>query len=991
MCAAMRHRGPDDGGCESHGSATVGMCRLAIYDPANGHQPMRTPDGRYVLIFNGSIVNHRMLRDELAGHWTFRTHCDTEVLLAAFVHWGEDCIKRLRGMFAFAVWDTREGTLRLARDPFGIKPLYYRHDGRRLVFASELNALLAGGMPAEIDPHAVADYLAWFCVPAPRTIYRGAFSLHPGEIATFREAQLDLRRAWTFRTIPAGSGPCSSRGEFRRELRSRLEDAIRAYAVADVPVGAFLSGGLDSAAVVGLMVRAGGSSPKTFSLGFEDGPYSEAAEAAATARYYGVEHHTSILTGTEVADEIETFLAACDQPTGDGINTYYVSRAARAGGVTVALSGLGGDELFGGYPSFRNLPRLAVALRWWRRLPPRWRDRVTRRLERGDTRRRKLADCLRFARDTYEAGALERRVFSEPGRRSLLGPEPLASLGGEAPFHPELAEIREELPDASPRELASAWELRTYMADLLLRDSDVMSMRHSLELRVPLVDRPLIEWLWRQPEAYRFTPCRPKDALAAALADMLPPGMRDRRKQGFSLPMGIWMRRDLKPFLDETFSDASVNRSGFLVRRAVQSTWRRFLGNDDPREWSRVWSLAVLIAFVNRRSGIPGTLAGRPHGLEAHATVPPRPLPSGHTLLMAPEIFGDSGGIQRILQLYLRALSDLDAENNRSVRLLALNDAEFDSTIARHYAGKGLDDWYVCDRKKIRFVRAALRMARKSDRIVCGHIAQLPVAWLAHRLNPGLRYYLLAHGIEVWRPFSLAERIALRGAARVFCISEFTRRELLRRCPLPEDRLVVVPNALDPSFAIQPGLPPAECPPVILTAARLTSADRYKGVDDLIAAMPAILAAEPAARLRVVGRGDDQQRLEALARNLGLAGGPVYFFGYVTDRQLQAEMAACRLFALPSGREGFGLVFLEAMAHGRPCLGARAGGVPEIITDQTGVLVEFGNVASVAAGCIGALRRDWPQEPILERARQFSYGPFKARLAAQFDRDQPHP
>jgi len=831
----------------------------------------------------------------------------------------------------------------------------------------------------------VADYLAWLCVPSPRTIYRGIRSLRSGEIATFRAGRLAVRRAWTFATIPSEPS-CTSREEFSEELRRRLEGAIEAYAVADVPVGAFLSGGLDSGAIVGMMARTGSSALKTFSIGFDESAYSEAEAASATARYYGVSHQTTVLTGSDVAESIEEFIAACDQPTGDGLNTYYISRAARAGGVTVALSGLGGDELFGGYPSFRDLPRLAVLLRWWRRLPHGWRARIVRRMERGDTRWRKLADNLHYARDTYELGALERRVFSEPGRRSLLGPGPLAALGDAPPFHPELDAIRAELPDASPLDLASAWELRTYMGDLLLRDSDVMSMRHSLELRVPFVDRPLIEWLWRQPAAYRFTPSRPKDALAAALADILPPGLRNRRKQGFSLPMRIWMRRELKPFLDETFSDASVNRSGLFARGAVQSTWRGFLKRDDPREWSRAWSLAVLIAFVNRRSGIPGSARTTP----ADATLSPvahntRPRTgtsfSRHNLHMAPEIFVSYGGIQRILRLYLKALSEISAQNDQGIRLLALNDSELDSASTRTYSNDHLDNWYVCNRKKLRFTRAALRMSRHCDRIVCGHIAQLPVAWLARCLNPRLQYYVVAHGIEVWRPLNLLERIALRGATRILCISEFTRRELLRRCPLPEGRAVVVPNALDPYFVIEPGAPSASCPPVILTAARLTSADRYKGVGDLIAAMPAVLAAVPSARLRIIGSGDDQRRLEAQARHLGLTGDTVTFLGFVTDQQLMSEMAACRLFALPSGKEGFGLVFLEAMARGCPCLGARAGGVPEVITDDTGVLVEFGNVASVAAGCISALRRDWPQEVILERARQFSYQPFKERLS----------
>ena len=992
MCAAMLHRGPDDDGMVSRGAATLGMRRLAIFDPANGHQPMRTPDGRFTLIFNGAIYNFRALRDELAAAgWAFRTNCDTEVLLAAYAQWGERCLARLRGMFAFAAWDEREQALFLARDPFGIKPLYYRHDGTRLLFASELNALLASGaFAAEIDPLSVADYLAWFAVPAPRTIYRDVFSLRPGECATFCAGRLDIRSAWSFRAIQDGTKPCANREEFTGELRARLDDTIRAHIVADVPVGAFLSGGLDSAVVVGLMTRATGVQLKTFSIVFDESDYSEAAQAEATARHFGTDHHPTRLTGAQVAGDLDALLATLDQPTGDGFNTYYASRAARAGGVTVALSGLGGDELFGGYPSFRDVPRLARWLPLWRSLPAAVRGAVLARLHRGDIRNRKLADFLEFAGNVHELGALQRRVFSEPMRRSLLAPEVRAILGDRAPFHPELATLAADLAGAGEFELISAWELRTYMADVLLRDSDVMSMRHSLELRVPFVDRPLIEWLWHQPAKFKNDRHYPKSPLSDATHEILPPGLATRRKRGFTLPFAIWMKRELRPFLDDAFSDASVARSGLFARTEVQQLWRGFVQGDDPREWSRVWSLAVLLAFTNRRGAAPSAAASKPLFIEAKPAMPENSAPAlllkrkrrvrSRTLLLAPEIFASEGGIPRIMQIYLKALCEL-AEPDQAVRLLALNDSVVGSSDVRRCATAALEDWFVCSRSKPRYVRAALRMSRSCDRLVCGHVAQLPVAWLATRLNPRACYYLVAHGIEVWRPFNLAERIALRGAEKIFCVSEFTRRELLKNCPLPDGRAVVLFNALDPRFEIRGGLPLVQCPPTILVVTRLNYSDRYKGVQDIIAAMPAVRAAIPGATLRIVGRGDDLPRLQSLRHQHGL-GAAVEFFGYLDDRRLATEFNACRLFALPSKKEGFGLVFLEAMAHGRPCLGARAGGVPEVITDDTGVLIEYGDVPAIATACIAALKREWNEAAILDRARHFSYSQFKARFAA---------
>ncbi|MGA3006426.1 MAG: asparagine synthase (glutamine-hydrolyzing), partial [Opitutaceae bacterium] len=422
MCAALWHRGPDDGGSVTQGEATLGMRRLAIFDPTNGHQPMSTDDGRFHLVFNGAIYNHREIRAELeSAGYRFKTHCDTEVLLAAYAHWGEACLVRLRGMFAFAVWDTPAQSLFLARDAFGIKPLYVCHAGPRLLFASELNALLtSGAVPAEIDPQAVSDYLAWFAVPAPRTIWRDIFSLRPGECMTLRGGRIYIRPWWTFQKISDKIKPCATRDDFVRELRAHLEDTIRAHLLADVPVGAFLSGGLDSSVIVGLMQHAGAERLKTFSIGFDESEYSEAAPAARAARHFGAEHHPSVLTGTQVAADLEKFVGSLDQPTGDGLNTYYVSRAAHAGGVVAALSGLGGDELFGGYPSFSDLPRLARWLPLWQSLPAFLRQPVLGGLARRGARARKLADFLHHAHNLHDLAALQRRVFSTAAGHSLL-------------------------------------------------------------------------------------------------------------------------------------------------------------------------------------------------------------------------------------------------------------------------------------------------------------------------------------------------------------------------------------------------------------------------------------------------------------------------------------------------------------------------------------------------------------------------------------------
>jgi asparagine synthase (glutamine-hydrolysing) len=607
MCDAMVLRGPDDAGMVTRQHATLGMRRLAIFDPAHGHQPMVTQDGRFTIVFNGAIYNHGALRAELEGlGHTFRTRCDTEVLLAAYAQWQRDCLPRLRGMFAFAVWDDRECTLFAARDPFGIKPLYFaRLSGGGLVFASSLNALVASRkVPAEIDPASVGEYLAWFSVPAPRTIYRGIANLPPGHALTV-DARGTTRTGnwWHLPPATRPGGIARDYATFSRELRGQLEDTIRAHRLADVPVGAFLSGGLDSTAIVGLMTRLGGPPLKTFSIVFDEAGFSEQASARLAAQAFGTEHHEARLAGAQVAADLPGILAAFDQPTGDGINTYYASQLARQQGVTVALSGLGGDELFGGYPSFRDLPRLQRLLPAWRAFPPGVRRKVVAWLDRQPgVQARKLADFLAYARDLHELASLRRRVLPETARLELLAPDARALAQRLGPNHPMLDDFALELAGADPFQIISAWEMRTYMTDVLLRDSDVFSLAHSLELRVPFVDLPLLGWLWPQPMRFKYHAHGTKRALADAVSDLVPAAIRGRRKQGFTFPLSHWMRRELRPFLEATFARDSLEACPWLEPAAVSRLWNEFVGHRDDRAWSRVWSLAVLVNFANRRS-----------------------------------------------------------------------------------------------------------------------------------------------------------------------------------------------------------------------------------------------------------------------------------------------------------------------------------------------------------------------------------------------------
>ncbi len=349
------------------------------------------------------------------------------------------------------------------------------------------------------------------------------------------------------------------------------------------------------------------------------------------------------------------------------------------------------------------------------------------------------------------------------------------------------------------------------------------------------------------------------------------------------------------------------------------------------------------------------------------------------TVLLCPELFGREGGIQRILRLYLKAIAEF-ASAADEVRLVVLNDVSFPVGVLERYASAEILRRRACAGRKPAFVLHALRHCATADRVVCGHIALLPVAWAARCLRPRLQYFLVAHGIEVWRPYRWIERAALRRARRVLCVSEYTRAEMLRHCGLPPERLVVVPNALDPDLeASTPPIPPPPPNQRVLTVARLDPAEAYKGVDHLIQALPRVRHAVPAARLEVIGTGGDLPRLRDLARQTGVADA-VDFRGLVDLGTLRRAYRDCTVFALPSRNEGFGIVFLEAMAHGKPCIGARAGGIPEVVDGACGALVEYGAVPQLAERLVWALQRSWDPEQIRAHAAQFGFAAFKRRL-----------
>jgi asparagine synthase (glutamine-hydrolysing) len=618
MMTAIVHRGPDEEGVFLAPRVAAGTRRLSIIDLAGGSQPVWNEAKTLAIVFNGEIYNFRDLRRELEsrGH-RFHTNSDTEVVVQAYEAWGRQCLDRLRGMFAFAVIEMPDGPagratqVFIARDPLGIKPLYYAMAEGAFLFASEIRALLASGcVAARLSHEAVPSYLLFGSVSEPTTLVEGVVSLPPGHSLTIPiDERLQLPEPYSYWDF--GEHAASLAAENRASLghsgspaehvRALLEDAIRSHLIADVPVGVFLSGGIDSTAIAALASRAQ-RGIHTFTVAFPDTEFSEAEIARRTAKRLGSEHSELTLTHQDMLARIDEAVASFDQPSMDGINTYFVSWAARQAGLKVALSGLGSDELFGGYTSFRATARIAQLSKIAQFAPRQVRSLAIVALKASgafpgspDQFRKASAAWLDptllphlyfFTRALFTPQAVSSATRKDPA--SWYGMAWWGWLSGAA---------REA--SSMDRFTGTSWlELRSYLANTLLRDTDAMSMRHSLEVRVPFLDRPLVEYVLSLPESAKRNPARPKALLIDALGDLLPQEIVTQRKRTFTFPWDNWLRGELGQRVAAGLADWSPALAPQIDAAFARTVWQNFQGRRTT--WSRPWSLYVLNEWVKR-------------------------------------------------------------------------------------------------------------------------------------------------------------------------------------------------------------------------------------------------------------------------------------------------------------------------------------------------------------------------------------------------------
>ncbi len=622
----MRHRGPDEQGFligEPRASGlALGMSRLSIIDLPSGHQPIWNENHDVAVVFNGEIYNYKELRGRLTrcGH-RFGTQSDTEVLVHAWEEWGEDCLTELRGMFAFALLDLRQRfamspILFLARDPLGIKPLYYTQTAEGFAFASEVRALLAADKSlGTLSQDALTSYLLFGSVSEPVTLLEGVFSLPPGHRMLLyvpdRRRTPRARPWWDPTRSPAARDPKKiyDLSSAAQRLRPLLEDAVASHLVADVPVGLFLSSGLDSSAIAAL---AGKAHPgiRSFTLTFPNTAYDEADLARTVSARCGTQHKEIPLDGDAMLTRLDEALGALDQPTMDGINTYFVSWAAREVGLKVALSGLGGDELFAGYKTFTDVPRMANLVRAAYFVPAALRGALS-----------PLIKSLAAQKNSPDAAKKAAAAWSQPDRlpnpyfyaRALF---PLGTLETliEPRFRPStinadgvtldptwlgwLERASDESRKMEPVAGISWLEMRTYMASTLLRDTDSVSMARSLEVRVPLLDTPLVEFVNALPDEARRVPDQQKALLTESLGHLLPAEILSQRKRTFTLPWEQWLRGPLKARLAASFAEPASSLASHLKPNALTTVWNDFLSG--KTSWSRPWSLYVLNEWCRR-------------------------------------------------------------------------------------------------------------------------------------------------------------------------------------------------------------------------------------------------------------------------------------------------------------------------------------------------------------------------------------------------------
>ncbi|HRO44565.1 asparagine synthase (glutamine-hydrolyzing) [Agriterribacter sp.] len=595
---AVSHRGPDAEGFFIENEIALGHRRLSIIDlSAAANQPFTDYSGRYVVVFNGEMYNYREVRGQI-NDYPFQTSSDTETLLAAYAKWGTNCLQYFKGMFAFAVWDKQQKELCLVRDRMGVKPLYYFIDEKKIIFASEIRAILASGyVQKRVDQKALYEYLSYQSVSYPLTMIEGIQQLEAGSYIKIKQGKAETVKYWNVCDAPKQTAYTNA-ATIQQNIKQLLGQSVQRRLVSDVPVGAFLSGGIDSSIVVGLMSEVAKVKPSTFNISFSEKEFDESEYAELIARKFNTNHTKIRLSPHSMLDDLEQALTAMDTPSGDGVNSYVVSKAIKNAGIKVALSGVGGDELFAGYPIFSQFQKLHAKSAWWKY------SALIRKLGAASLFPGK------FSNKKYRLQQLLRTPLPDiehmyPVLRQMLSPQ-LAKHLTTLPVNDGTAlqgylfKYKEQLHQLPVLSQVSVAEYMGYTQHTLLKDTDQMSMSVALEVREPFFDTDLVEYVLGIPDRFK-QPVYPKSLLVESVKPLLPDEIVFRKKQGFVFPWNIWMKNELRSFC--TGYITRLCERSFINSSALQQYWKRFLSNDPSIRWMDIW-LFVVLEYWLEKNGI---------------------------------------------------------------------------------------------------------------------------------------------------------------------------------------------------------------------------------------------------------------------------------------------------------------------------------------------------------------------------------------------------
>ncbi|MBX7206347.1 MAG: asparagine synthase (glutamine-hydrolyzing) [Bacteroidia bacterium] len=596
MNKALAHRGPDDEGLYSDSFATLGHRRLSIIDTSTGgHQPMISADKRYVIVFNGEIYNYANLKASFQESYHFQTGSDTEVILAGYIRYGTELFGMLKGIFALAIWDISAKKLVLARDHLGVKPVYFARTGQTFIFSSELRSLLASNfIPARINQNSLADYMRYQRVHAPYTMVEGVSILQPGTYMTITESETDEKQYYSTRKIEFAQE--IDHGNVLKNIRQLLSKSVEEQLVADVEVGAFLSGGIDSSVIVALMSETASRPVNTFSITFGQQDFDESYFSGLVSKKFKTNHCTIQLNPLDLLEALPHALNAMDHPTADGINTYLVSGKTREQGIKVALSGLGGDELFGGYPVFKVADQMSQFGIFSRMLPDVFWKKIFStiyaitgknyllKISESFTEYDFIKSFLVASRQTYFDSQIKRLLPAIKMEKNLLQESIACDIYTDSKHL---------------YSLVSSFELNSYLTDTLLRDTDQMSMAHALEVRVPFLDHTLVKYVLSLPDEIkkgRYS----KNLLIDSMKDLLPPEVYTRKKMGFVFPWELWMRNELNSFCSERMSSFAARP--FANEENINRLWQQFTNGNSRVNWSRIWQIVVLEEWLSKNN-----------------------------------------------------------------------------------------------------------------------------------------------------------------------------------------------------------------------------------------------------------------------------------------------------------------------------------------------------------------------------------------------------